>query len=85
MWCKVNSIVVSGGVTHLEARMGPDPRCNRFGFYLFIGAVLLAVLAHDKSYVSAQVSDSSGLIVRILFELLFSGTRNQELRRRNLR
>lgn len=34
------------------------PRCNRFGFYLLIGAVLLAVLGHgDKASVCAQVSD----------------------------
>ena len=42
--------------THSEAIMGFEQPRLRFGFYLLIGAVLLA-LAHDKSTsVCAQVS-----------------------------
>lgn len=57
-----------GRDTQSDTKMGSDPRCSRrFGIYLFIGAVLLATLAHDKTYVCAQVSVDKGVIIKIIF------------------
>lgn len=50
---------MGGGVltTHSEAIMGFERPRLRFGLYLLVGAVLLALVAHDKSTsVCAQVS-----------------------------